>query len=142
MTKPRIWMLLCLAISWTPFVVSLRAISTTVVISEFRVRGPSGGNDEFIELHNLSTSSVDISGWKVKGSNNAGGGTATPRATIPSGVTLQPGCYFLLTNSAGYTGPITGNLTYATGITDDGGIAVTLPNDTIVDQVGMSTGSA
>ena len=26
-----------------------QAVSTNIVISEFRVRGPSGGNDEFIE---------------------------------------------------------------------------------------------
>ncbi|HYV40304.1 MAG TPA: hypothetical protein VEO02_00785, partial [Thermoanaerobaculia bacterium] len=30
------------------------AVSTTVVISEFRVRGPNGGSDEFVELYNLS----------------------------------------------------------------------------------------
>jgi hypothetical protein len=31
---------------------SLSAVSTTIVISEFRVRGPSGGSDEFVELYN------------------------------------------------------------------------------------------
>ncbi len=30
------------------------SVSTTIVISEFRTRGPSGANDEFIELYNLS----------------------------------------------------------------------------------------
>jgi hypothetical protein len=105
----RIWMLLCLAAGWTPMMVSLKAISTTVVISEFRVRGPSGGNDEFIELHNLSTSAVAIGGWKIKGSNNAG--TNSTRATVPAGVVLNPGCYFLATNTAasGYSGVVPGD---------------------------------
>jgi hypothetical protein len=36
----------------------VRSTSSTVVISEFRTRGPNGGNDEFIELYNLSPSPV------------------------------------------------------------------------------------
>lgn len=141
--------LICLALFaaalWAPMAVSLFAVpSTSIVISEFRVRGPSGGNDEFIELHNVSSVPVSIGGWKVKGSNNAGGGTTTPRATIPAGVIVPAGCFYLLTNNgaAGYSGSVPGNLTYGTGITDDGGIAITRPDDTIVDQVGMSAGSA
>lgn len=111
---------------------STQAISNTLVISEFRVRGPKGGNDEFIELYNLSTAPVNIGGWKVKGSNNAG--TTSVRATIPSGTILNPGYHYLLTNSSTsggpYSGPVPGNQTYGTGITDDGGIALTLPDDT------------
>src|SRR5206468_5155533 len=55
------------------------ASSSTVVISEFRVRGPNGGSDEFVELYNVSTAPVPIGGWKVNGSNNAG--TTSTRAT-------------------------------------------------------------
>jgi uncharacterized protein len=118
------------------------ADSTTVVISEFRVRGPNGGNDEFIELFNLSTSPVDISGMKIKGSNNTG--FVSTRATIPLGTILNPGCYYLVTNSAaaGYSGTIPGNLTYNTGVTDTGGIALTLADDSVIDQVGLDNGSA
>ena len=57
-----------------------------VVISEFRTRGPLGGNDEFIELYNATGADVDIGGWLVRGSNNAG--TVSTRATIPSPTTL------------------------------------------------------
>src|SRR5690349_25137313 len=59
---------------------------------------------------------------------------------------LNPGCYYLLTNSSTsggpYSGSVPGDQTFATGITDDGGIALTLSDNSIVDQVGMSTGSA
>src|SRR5678815_4525033 len=120
----------------------VQAISTNVVISEFRVRGPNGGNDEFIELYNLSGAPVAIGGWAIRGSNNAAG--VSVRATITAGTTIQPGCHYLLTNAAagGYSGAVAGNQTYTVGITDDGGIALTLPDGTIVDAVGMSTGPA
>jgi DNA/RNA endonuclease G (NUC1) len=130
------------ALATLVFATSAFAVSTTVVISEFRVRGPAGGNDEFIELLNVSGASVSIAGWKVNGSNNAAG-TST-RATIPAGTTLGAGCRYLLTNSAsgGYTGPVAGNQTYGTGVTDDGGIALLDAASNVIDSVGMSSGSA
>ncbi|MGH9787956.1 MAG: lamin tail domain-containing protein, partial [Candidatus Acidiferrales bacterium] len=122
----------------------LSGVSTSVVISEFRVRGPNGGSDEFVEIYNLSSSPVTIGGWKIRGSNNAA--FVSTRATITAGTVLNPGCHYLLTNSSTsggpYSGSMPGNQTYGTGITDDGGIALTLPDDTVVDMVGMSAGSA
>src|ERR1043166_8756912 len=120
----------------------VQAVSTNVVISEFRVRGPNGAADEFVELYNLSGAPVAIGGWKVRGSNNAAG--VSDRATITAGTVSQPGCHYLLSHSAtgGYSGTVAGDQTYTTGITDDGGIALTLSDNTIVDAVGMSTGSA
>ena len=114
------------------FSTRVQAISTNIVISEFRVRGPNGGNDEFVELYNLSGAPVAIGGWNIRGSNNAAG--VSIRATITAGTILQPGCHYLLTNAAagGYSGAVAGNQTYTVGITDDGGIALTLPDGTIV----------
>ncbi len=43
--------------------------AASVVISEFRPRGPVGGNDEFVELFNPTAAAVEISGWKIWGSN-------------------------------------------------------------------------
>lgn len=119
-----------------------RAISSTIVISEFRTRGPSGGNDEFIELYNLSAANVNIGGWKVNGSNSLG--TVGTRVTIAAGTTLGSGCHYLLANAAtgGYSGGVAPQQTYNTGITDDGGIAILDGSSVIVDQVGMSAGSA
>jgi|GEM_PF-1053380 len=119
-----------------------RGGSANIVISEFRVRGPQGPNDEFIELYNLSASAVNIGGWKIKASS--GSGAVSVRVTIPDGTTLNPGCHYLVTNTGpnGYSGAVTGDLTYSNGIPDDGGIAVTLADDTMVDQVGLSAGSA
>lgn len=112
-----------------------------VVIGELRLRGPNGGNDELIELFNASPAPVDIGGWKIKGSSAAG--TVAVRATIATGTVLGTGCRYLLTNSGGpYSGAVAADQTYTLGIADDGGIALTLPDDTLVDQVGMSAGAA
>lgn len=101
---------------------SVQAASTDVVISEFRVRGPNGAADEFVELFNLSALPVDISGWLIRGSNNSG--TVSTRATIPAGTIINPGCYDLVTNSSTsggpYSGAVPGDLTFSTGFTDDG----------------------
>lgn len=120
--------------------------NTALVISEFRFRGPSGGNDEFVELYNNTDSAMNIGGLQFRGSNNAG--TTSVRATIATGVMIPARGHFLFTNNAagGYSGTVTGNQTYNTGVTDDGGIAITMPTGPttfmILDQVGLSTGSA
>jgi len=122
----------------------VRGASSTIVISEFRVRGPNGGSDEFIELYNISSAPVGIGGWKINGSNSSG--SISTRVTIAAGVTLAPGCHYLVTNTSTsggpYSGDVPGDQTYSIGIGDDGGIALTDAGNAIVDQVGMSTGSA
>src|SRR5215211_2968862 len=70
-------------IQWLDFSPRVQAVSTNVVISEFRVRGPNGAADEFVELYNLSGAPVVIGGWKIRGSNSAAG--TGDRATITTG---------------------------------------------------------
>jgi uncharacterized repeat protein (TIGR01451 family) len=114
-----------------------------VLISEFRTRGSAGATDEFIEIYNPTSSTVTIGGLKIRASNNAG--TISDRVTITAGTTLGSGCHYLLANSSssGYSGSVAANQTYTTGIADDGGIAITRADGTtIIDQVGMSSGSA
>ncbi|MEA2480291.1 MAG: hypothetical protein QOJ07_2213, partial [Thermoleophilaceae bacterium] len=116
--------------------------SAPVTISEFRTRGPSAqaGSDEFVELYNATSSPISVGGYKLRGSNNAG--SIADRATIPGPTTISAGCHYLFTNSVGYSGGVVGDQTYSTGIADDGGVALTLADNTVVDQVGMSGGSA
>ncbi len=125
-----------------PSVYATPGISTTIVIGELRTRGPVGANDEFVELFNLSPDAIDIGGWKIAGSN-ASGGTST-RLTIATGTILPGGCRFLATNgsSTGYSGTVPGDQSYTIGFTDDGGLALLQPDNTVVDAVGMSMGSA
>jgi len=114
-----------------------------VKISEFRTRGPNGANDEFIELYNNSDSAIDISSWRIRASNS--GGATSNRTQIPSFTILPARSHYLIVNNnaaGGYSGSVAGDQAYGTGVTDDGGIALTLADSTVVDQIGMSAGSS
>ncbi len=114
------------------------AASTTVVLSQVAFRGPNGGNDELIQLRNVSTTAQDISGWQISGTNSAG--TNSIRASVPAGVSLPAGKAFLFTNTAasGYSGTVPGDVTYSTGITDTGGVQLRNAAGAVIDAVGHS----
>jgi endonuclease G len=124
------------------FARSVKATSSTILISEFRTRGPAGANDEFVELYNATNAPIDIGGWKINRSN--GSGTINTQITINAGTMIPAHGHFLATNNAagGYSGSVAGNQTYGTGITDDGGVAILNTANVVIDQVGMSAGSA
>ncbi|MDX6611940.1 MAG: hypothetical protein QOD75_1126, partial [Blastocatellia bacterium] len=130
-------------ITSSPATLTVEAGAGQVLISEFRTRGTNGAADEFVEIYNPTTATVIIGGLKIRASNNTG--TVSDRVTITAGTSLGSGCHYLLANSSasGYSGSVAANQTYATGIADDGGIAITRSNNTsIIDAVGMSSGSA
>jgi len=106
-------------------IVKTGAATSPLVISEFRVRGPSGANDEYVEIYNNSDISTTVasqvgSGFAVAASD------AVVRCTIPNGTVIPGRGHFLCTNSAAYSlgGYATGDATYATDIPDNAGIAL------------------
>ncbi len=109
--------------------------SAALVISEFRFRGPGGAADEFIEIYNPTDGAIEISGYRLLGSNNAG--VNSTRATVPAGRFVPPYGHYLFANNA-YTGTTAGDQTFGTGITDDGGVALARPDGFIVDAAGAS----
>ena len=126
------------------------ATAGQILISEFRVRGPSGANDEFIEIYNNSGAdhTVDASGAGTGYGVAASDGTV--RCTIPDGTVIPNRGHFLCTNSVAYSlaGYATGDATYVTDIPDNAGIALFATNvpgefalATRLDAVG-STGEA
>jgi predicted extracellular nuclease len=106
-----------------------------IVISEFRTRGPAGGNDEFVELRNRSATRVEISGWRLQGCAS-GSGAASNRVTVGSDTFLSAGGSYLFANDAsgGYTGTVAPDATYGTGFTDFAAAASNLSGIRIVDQ--------
>ena len=116
------------------------------VISEFRTKGPNGINDEFIEVFNPSNVPINISRWGIWISDNVGITTKiytfpdSIPVSFPTGIILAAGQHFLVANS-GWTdvsGTVVPDGTYSgMDIRDDGGIALTLADNTPIDQVGM-----
>ncbi len=109
---------------WTALQPAL-PIPTSLLISEFRVRGPSGANDEFVEIYNNSGSphtvtAISGTGYAVAASDGV------VRCTIPNATVIPARGHFLCTNSVAYSlgAYATGNATYATDIPDNAGIAL------------------
>jgi len=103
-----------------------------MLISEFRFHGSAGANDEFVELYNNTNTPIVVgssdgsAGWGLVDTNTTG--TTAVRFIVPNGTTIPARGHYLATNSgaSGYSlgGAATGNVTYATGIVDGGGIAL------------------
>jgi hypothetical protein len=111
---------------------AVTATAGQLVISEFRVRGPNGANDEFIEIANVSgadhtVAALSGSGYGVAASDG------TTRCSIPNGTVIPNKGHYLCVNSVGYSlasypagngTTATGDATYTTDIPDNAGIAL------------------
>jgi hypothetical protein len=102
-----------------------------LIISEFRVRGPNGANDEFIELYNNSGADHTVAGGGTGYAVAASNGVA--RCVVPNGTVIPNRGHFLCVNSVGYSlasypagngTTATGDATYTTNINDNQGIAI------------------
>ena len=112
---------------------AVTATAGQLVISEFRVRGPNGMNDEFIEIANVSGAdqTVQDSGAGTGYAVAASDGVA--RCVIPNGTVIPNKGHYLCVNSVGYSlasypagngTTATGDATYTTDILDNAGIAL------------------
>ncbi len=97
-----------------------------LVISEFRVRGPSGANDEFIEIYNASGADHTVADSGAGTGYAVAASDGVARCVIPNGTVIPNRGHYLCTNSVAYSlsGNATGNATYTTDIPDNAGIAL------------------
>src|SRR5687767_15557835 len=74
-----------------------------VLISEFRLRGPNGVNDEFVEIYNNTVSNLTVAtldgsaGWALVASDGL------RRFVIPNGTIIPARGHYLGVNSVGYS---------------------------------------
>jgi N-acetylneuraminic acid mutarotase len=104
-----------------------------VIISEFRLRGSAGENDEFVELYNTTSADIIVgttdssSGWTLS-ALDVSGTSAKTVAIIPLGARLPAHGHYLITNGITTSGPYSlatvGDLVYATDIGDNTGLAL------------------
>ncbi|HXH69007.1 MAG TPA: DNA/RNA non-specific endonuclease [Pyrinomonadaceae bacterium] len=120
-------------------------VSPNIVISQFQVAGGSA-NDEFIELHNISSNIVDLNGFRLV-YRSAAGTNDVAFVNWTSSTIIPPGGYYLIASTA-YDDSVMPNITYnpstcqcsmsATG----GGLAIrngALNAGIIFDSVGYGT---
>jgi hypothetical protein len=110
---------------------SVEPVEAQLIISEFRVRGPNGANDEFIEIYNNSGADHTVAGGGTGYGVAASNGVA--RCVIPNGTVIPNRGHYLCVNSVGYSlasypagngTTATGDATYTTDIPDNAGIAI------------------
>ena len=123
--------------SATAFTAVIGPFAGDLLISEFRLRGPGGAGDEFIELYNNTETPIAVNttdgteGWAIAASDGV------IRFIIPNGTVIPARGHFLGVNSNAYSldsypagnagaEPTTasGDATYESDIPDNAGIAV------------------
>jgi len=103
-----------------------------LIISEFRLRGPGGATDEFIEIYNRDGLAHTVASASSKGYGIAASDGVT-RCTIPNGTVIPQYGHFLCVNSSGYSlggvpagsgSSAVGDATYTLDVPDNAGIAL------------------
>ena len=111
---------------------NVTATAGQLIISEFRVRGPNGSADEFIEISNNSGADHTVDALSGSGYGVAASDGVT-RCSIPNGTVIPNRGHYLCVNSVGYSlasypagngTTATGDATYTTDIADNAGIAI------------------
>ena len=133
-----------------PAVAQTQIQAGQVVISELRLRGPAGSNDEFVELYNNTNQAIVVqatdgsAGWSVVISSGQVQGTLF---TIPNGTTIPARGHYLGANAQGYSlgGYPSGNpnvLTDAPSVAAVSAFATATPNATWDIDVADGSGVA
>jgi hypothetical protein len=131
--------------------------SAQLVISELRLRGTSGLNDEYVEIMNNSASPHTVAATSGTGYGIAAS-DGVVRCAIPNGTVIPPRGHYLCVNSTAYSlgsypagngTTATGNATFTTEIGDNVGVALfstTVPANfslaTRLDALGSTAASS
>src|SRR5829696_4991156 len=104
-----------------------------LIISEFRVRGPNGANDEFIEIYNNSDSVHVVSSSDGSPGYSVAASDGIARCSIPNGLAIPGRGHFLCANVIAYSlssypagngTTATPDASFSADINDNAGIAL------------------
>jgi hypothetical protein len=111
----------------------LAAPATPLIISELRLRGPAGANDEFVEIYNNSNSDVTVNAFDGSAGFAVAASDGVARFTIPNGTVIPARGHYLGVNSVAYSlasypagngTTATGDATFTADIPDNAGVAL------------------
>ncbi len=120
--------------------------SPHLVISQFQVGSAASFNDEFIELHNTSSTGVDLNGYRLV-YRSSGGTNDVAFVSWNNSTIIPPGGYYLITSTS-YDGSVPGNISYdptscsCSMSGSSGGLAIrfgALNSGVIIDSVGYGS---
>ena len=125
------------------------AVSPGIIINEIQAAGTSA-NDEFIELYNPSSSSVDISKWSIQ--YRGGSGASYYKKNFEDKNIISAGGYFLIAHSGAgnYAGTEPYDMSWSQSLSSTGGTIFLVNNQnslvsgadaSIVDKVGYGASS-
>jgi len=92
---------------------SPQAPSTTFVISQFQPGTTASAVDEFVEIHNVSSTAQDLNGYRLVYRSGDGTNDVGPLAVWSSPTIVQPGQYYLVASTS-YSGSATPDVVYPT----------------------------
>ena len=112
--------------------------SATLVVNEFMTGTTGAAANEFVEVANVGTAAVDVSGFKLV-YRSAAGTSDVSLATIPSGTSIPAGGYYLF-GGGGYAGSPAADQSFSFGIAaTGGGLGLRNADGALVDSVGYGT---
>ncbi len=131
------------------------AMPGDLLISEFRLRGPGGANDEYVEIYNNTDSPHTVRTTDGSAGYAIVSDDGIKRCTIPANVTIPAHGHFLCVNGNGYGlgaypagvgTTASGDATYLGDIPDNSGLALfnsatDFSLSTRLDAVGFTTSS-
>ncbi|MFL6254247.1 MAG: lamin tail domain-containing protein [Pyrinomonadaceae bacterium] len=77
--------------------------ATPLIISEFRLRGPGGAGDEFVEIYNNGDAAVTVNAFDGSAGFALAASDGVTRFTIPNGTVIPGHGHYLGTNSTAYS---------------------------------------
>jgi hypothetical protein len=110
---------------WSLNISTARPVTTAgqLIISEFRLSGPNGADDEFIELYNTTSAPLIVQAADGSAGLGVAASDGATRCTVANGTGIPAHGHYLCANSSTSLSVEPDNV-YATGIPDNAGIAL------------------
>ena len=92
-------------------------VSNSLYISEIMAGSDLEAKDEFIEIYNPTSETIDLTGWSIKKKSSTGNESSLVASSRLEGLSIKPLSYFLIGNEGGYRGSVVLDANFATSNT-------------------------